>query len=132
MVKLRFITDDQGYHILWKWIQDFYSYTYATKTAKSSSHCEKHQLLYDVEISVWNLTVQKKFAMISYHRHWIGIENRMNMFRLFKEKNLDHDSWRPCMKRQKAWPTRKIICIIFISSKPYWDWWQRTLKGNWK
>ena len=64
----------------------------ATKTAKISSHCDKHQLLYDVEISVWNLTVQKKFAMISYHTHWIGIENRMNMFRLYRDKNMDHNS----------------------------------------
>ena len=48
---------------------------------KSSSHCDKHQLLHDVEISVWNLTAKKHVKL------------------LFKDKNIGHDCWRPCMKK---------------------------------
>ena len=61
MVKLKFIPDDQGYHLVKMYAIFFILISIA---ANSLSHCDKHQLLYDViEISVWNLTVKKNFAM---------------------------------------------------------------------
>ena len=70
MVKLRFIQDKEE--------------------SKSSSHCDKH----DVEISVWNLTVKKNLAMD--YAKFIYIENRMNIFILCTDKNMDHESWTFC------------------------------------